>query len=121
MMSTTYQDAAASLARATEALKSETRVDGAVAAFGLAAAIAILFNTLLAWVKDSYHPLNTLMAQMTGHHWRTHGLLDVLLFMILGFFFMQRKISFDGTRLAMGIAASIIVAGAGLAGWFLFL
>jgi hypothetical protein len=121
MMSATLQDTAASTARTSAAAKTETRVDGAVAAFSLAAIVAILFNTVLAWVKDSYPPLNTAMAHMTGHHWRTHGLLDVLLFVVLGLIFMQRKVSFDGTRLAMGIVASIVVAGAGLVGWFLFL
>ena len=96
----------------------DTRVGGAVTGFGLAAAITIVFNTLLAWTKDSFPPLNTLMAHMTGHHWRTHGLVDVILFLVLGFVLTRINVSIDGYRLAAILAAAVIVAGGGLAFWF---
>lgn len=95
-----------------------SQVDGATAAFGLAAAIAILFNTLLAWVKDAYDPLNTFMAHLTGHHWRTHGIVDVVVFLVLGFFFLSRGVKVDGVRLATYLVGSCIIAGGGLALWF---
>ena len=53
-------------------------------AYGLAAAITVLFNVVLAFVKEAYAPLNTFMAQLTGHHWITHGLADILVFLLLG-------------------------------------
>jgi hypothetical protein len=93
-------------------------LDGAAAAFGLSAAITIVFNTLLAWIKDAYDPLNSFMASLTGHHWTTHGLADIAVFLILGFIFMQRGFSFDGTRLAALVAGAVIVGGGGLALWF---
>jgi hypothetical protein len=49
--------------------------------FVLAAAITVLFNTALAWAKDAYAPLNTFLQSLTGHHWTTHGLADLLLFL----------------------------------------
>ena len=52
-------------------------LDGVAAAFGMAAIVTILFNTLLAWIKDAFDPLNDVMALLTGHHWITHGLFDV--------------------------------------------
>jgi hypothetical protein len=99
----------------------QTRIgalDGAAAAFGLSAAITIVFNTVLAWIKDAYDPLNTFMASVTGHHWTTHGLADIAVFLILVFIFMQRGFSFDGTRLAALVAGAVIVGGGGLALWF---
>ncbi|MDR3497428.1 MAG: hypothetical protein P4L82_22780 [Ancalomicrobiaceae bacterium] len=95
-----------------------SQVDGATAAFGLAAAITILFNTLLAWVKDAYDPLNTFMASLTGHHWRTHGIADVIVFLVLGFVFLSQGVKLDGVRLAVYLAGSCIIAGGGLALWF---
>ena len=53
------------------------RLDGAAGAFGAAAAVVIVFNTALAWIKDAWAPLNDAMAALTGHHWITHGLLDL--------------------------------------------
>lgn len=93
-------------------------LDHAAAAFGLSAAIAIVFNTLLAWIKDAYDPLNTFMASLTGHHWITHGLADIAVFVILGLIFMQRGFSMDGTKLAVLVAGAVVVGGGGLALWF---
>jgi hypothetical protein len=92
---------------------------GAAAGFGVAAAIAILFNTALAWVKDAFEPLNAFMASLTGHHWRTHGIVDVVVFLALGYLFTYRNLHISGLRLAALLAAASVVAGGGLAVWFL--
>ena len=90
------------------------------AALGWAAAVAIVFNTVLAFVKDAYDPLNNLMKAMTGHHWITHGLADVIVFVGVGWLLMARGATAPalskGTVIAVAVAA--IAAGAGLAGWF---
>jgi hypothetical protein len=79
-----------------------------------------VFNTLLAWIKDAYEPLNTFMASLTGHHWTTHGILDVLLFIALGFVLTNSGVP---DRIGTGAAtkilvASVVAAGVGLLGWF---
>ena len=93
-------------------------LDGAPAAFGVSAAITIVFNTLLAWVKDAYDPLNSFMASLTGHHWTTHGLVDIAVFVIVGSLLMKRHISMDGTKLAALVAGAVVLGGGGLALWF---
>ncbi len=100
----------------------EVGLGRAPAAFGLAAAIAIVFNTLLAWIKDAYDPLNSFMASLTGHHWITHGLADLAVFVVLGAVFMntgtaERMSPENLVRLLVG---AVVVAGLGLAGWFFF-
>ena len=117
-MSTTI-DRVAPSRPATTAIDETTGVlDGAAAAFGMSAIIAIVFNTVLAWIKDAYDPLNSFMASLTGHHWRTHGIVDVAVFVALGYLFMSRGFRMDGTRLAILLAASVVVGGGGLALWF---
>jgi hypothetical protein len=93
-------------------------LDGAAAAFGVSAAIAIVFNTVLAWIKDAYDPLNSFMASLTGHHWTTHGLVDIAVFGILGWLLMKRGIAIDGAKLATMLAGAAVVGGGGLALWF---
>ncbi len=97
---------------------SDTVLDGAAAGFGFSAVVAIFFNTILAWVKDAYDPLNTFMASLTGHHWWTHGLFDLALFVVLGVILTASGFRIDGTKLAVYLAGSVIIAGAGLALWF---
>ena len=96
----------------------EATLDQASTAFGLSAAITIVFNTLLAWVKDAYDPLNSFMASLTGHHWITQGLADVILFVLLGWLFMSRGVRVGGTVLVVAVAAAVMVGGGGLAAWF---
>jgi hypothetical protein len=99
----------------------ESALERAAAAFAWAAVVAILFNTGLAWIKDSYDPLNTFMASLTGHHWITHGLADLVVFGAVGWLVMAKgKPSLD-TNVVIGLAIAVVVGGAGLAGWFFLL
>jgi hypothetical protein len=100
---------------------SETTKEATAAAFGLSAAVTIMFNVVLAFIKDSYAPLNSFMAQLTGHHWRTHGLADVILFLLLGWLFMSRGIPARGltNNTTINLAASVIISSAALGLWFL--
>ncbi len=95
-------------------------VDRRTAGFGVAAAVAILFNTLLAWVKDSYPALNAAMKAAMGHHWITHGVAVMAVFLILGLLLSQKNMRMSGKRLAWKLVAATVLAGLGLIGWFLF-
>jgi hypothetical protein len=97
---------------------SDEALDVASSAFGIAAAVTIVFNTVLAWIKDAYDPLNSFMASLTGHHWTTHGLADIAVFLILGWILMARHVRLSGTTLAAALAAAIVLGGGGLAVWF---
>ena len=100
---------------------NDQTLDNTTAAFALSAAVTVLFNTVLALVKDSVPALNDFMAALTGHHWITHGLADIVVFVVLGWIFMA---SGTGARMRanqviMSLVAGVVVAGLGLAGWFL--
>jgi hypothetical protein len=102
------------------AAPAAARLDRTTTAFGLSAAVTCIFNTLLAWVKDAYEPLNNFMASLTGHHWTTHGIVDVLLFVALGFVFMNTGIPdrLSAKGLTRTLVASVIGSGLGLLVWF---
>lgn len=97
---------------------TDDRLDGAAGAFGTAAAVVMVFNTLLAWVKDAYEPLNDAMAAMTGHHWITHGLLDLALFLLIGAVLTRRGASFGGRAMVTALIAGAVLGGGGLMLWF---
>lgn len=54
------------------------------AAFGLSYALTSVFSALLVVIKESSESVHHVLAVITGHHWVTHGLLDILLFVGLG-------------------------------------
>lgn len=99
---------------------STSQLDPVSAAFALSAAVTVVFNTLLAWVKDAYEPLNTFMAHLSGHHWTTHGIADVLLFVVLGFVFLSSGVAsrMNPPRLVATLVGAVVAAGLGLVAWF---
>jgi hypothetical protein len=91
-------------------------------AYAGGAAVAVLFNTLLAWVKDSSDALNTAMAHTLGHHWTTHGVAVVLVFLVVGFILSRREGDvFAGFSAIYALVLSVFAAGLGLLGWFVFM
>ncbi len=90
--------------------------------FVLAAAITVLFNTALAWAKDSSLALNNFMKSLTGHHWTTHGLVDLALFLFLGVAFTRSKAvsKMEPEKLTTALIGAVMVASLGLALWYVF-
>jgi len=99
---------------------TSSQVSRASAAFGWAAAITILFNSVLASAKDYYPPLNKAMAALTGHHWITHGLADVVLFFGLGLLLQRTPWAAKTAHLPAILVACVLAAAVGLLGWFWF-
>jgi hypothetical protein len=98
------------------------RLSAATSGFVLAAAVTALFNTALAWAKDAYTPLTNFMNSLTGHHWTTHGLADVVLFAGLGFIFMNTGLvkNMDPNLLIGVLIGAVAIAGLGLVLWYAF-
>lgn len=94
----------------------------ATAGFVLAAIIAVLFNTALAWARDAYAPLNSLMKSLTGNPWIAHGLADLFLFAALGILLTNTKAGerMGADLLVIALVGTVIVASLGLLAWFAF-
>jgi hypothetical protein len=98
------------------------KLKAATSGFVLAAAIAALFNTALAWARDAYAPLNGIMKSLTGNPWIAHCLADVVLFAGLGFLFTKTRAAekIDPNRLTGALIGAVAIAALGLALWFAF-
>jgi hypothetical protein len=92
----------------------------ASAAFAAAASITVLFSTALAWAKDAYAPLNSLMDSLARHNWITHGFADVILFFSQGLLFLKTDLTgrMVSSRLILFLVVSVVVSGAGLLLWY---
>ena len=88
-------------------------LDKCSAGFGVSFLIASIFNGLLIIAKESYAPLKAWMKSLSGHHWITHGIFVIVLFITLGYIFsktdMDKKIDADKT-------SSLVIAGTVLGG-----
>jgi len=91
--------------------------------FGLSLAICSVANALLVIAKEKSPALQAAMKKMTGHHWITHSVVIILLFLALGFLLGQvqggRGDSSAVNRLIKFIATGIVSAGALIIGFYL--
>ncbi len=92
--------------------------------FGLSLAITSILSALLVIVKETNE--NTVLAWMkkaTGHHWVTHGIFDLIAFVVLGLL-LARAHGGDGVRtsgkgLITTIVVTVVIAGLLIAGFYL--
>jgi hypothetical protein len=96
------------------------RLKPAAAAFALAAAITILFNTFIACAKDAYQPLSRFMGSLAGHNWTTQGLADIILFAGLGLVFIKSGWAerIRPQRMISLLVAAVVVSSVGLFAWY---
>jgi uncharacterized membrane protein SirB2 len=88
--------------------------------FGVSFLIASIFNGLLIVAKESYGPLKDWMKSLSGHHWMTHGIFVIVLFIALGYIFsrtdLNRKI--DADRTSGLVIAGTVLGGLIIVGFF---
>jgi hypothetical protein len=99
---------------------AESRLGASSAGFGLAATIIVVFNTVLACVKDAWRPLLNAMNAVGYHNWITQGVVDVILFFVLGLLFSRTGFAarMAPNRLISTLVAAVVLAGAGLFMWY---
>ena len=103
------------------AIDSESpKLRAATSGFVLAAALTVVFNTALACAKDASVPLKNFMKSLTDHDWTTQGLVDLLVFVGLGLFFVKSKMTerTNPIHLIGVLVAAVASAGLGLALWY---
>lgn len=102
--------------------KKIEKMDDMSVAFGVSAVITLILNTLLAIAKDLYPPLQNMMGSLSGHHWITHAIFDIVIFFALGYFIYLTKSTktINSDKLVTWLYRSVFVSVAGLIGWFFF-
>jgi hypothetical protein len=90
-----------------------------VIAYGLAFAVANIFNALLVIIKENVAPLKNWMAAFTGHHWGTHGLLTIVLFVALALILSKQDLTKFENKLINIVIWSVIISFVLINGFFL--
>jgi hypothetical protein len=88
--------------------------------YGIAAVVAILGNTALAWVKEENPAVKALMKQLLYHHWIAHGVAVLLVFFVLGFILSRIVRPSPARALAAWLVAASAAGALGIVILFLF-
>lgn len=92
-----------------------------ITGFGLSYAITSVLSALLVLLKETVPAVHDALTALTGHHWVSHGLLDVVLFVGLGFVLARMSDGWRMTdeRLSVIIVSATIASGLIIAGFFI--
>lgn len=89
----------------------------------MAVAVAILFTSLLVVPKEISKGLKDGLASMLGHHWTTHGVITIILFVVLGVLFSRLRIEeswgIDARKLTAVVLGATILGGLIVVGFYL--
>lgn len=80
--------------------------------YGLSFAVTSVVSAILVILKETHEDsILAVMKSMTGHHWVTHGVFDIILFVILGWILSASK---KGVNIsANGLVNAIVGASVG--------
>ena len=100
--------------------KSGAEAIGAkVTGYGISYAITAILSALLVILKESNEGVHSFLVAITGHHWVTHGLLDVVLFVVLGALLARRDINLSGNSLVTLVVGATVIGDLIISGYFL--
>lgn len=103
---------------AEQAPANET-VSASVSGFGISYAITSILNALLVVLKEGSEAVHDGMAAITGHHWVTHGQLDLIIFLVLGFLLSRRDMAMSANALVTTVVGATVLSGLIIAGYFI--
>ncbi len=102
---------------------STTTLNAQTRGFGLSVAIVSVISALLVIVKETNAGLMGFMKTVTVHHWVTHGIFDVLLFVALGLLLSKSNSgqgpAIDDDRLLQVIVGGFLLGCVLVAGFYL--
>lgn len=108
-------------AELTQHTHIQTALSRVAAGFSASAAVTLCFNALLTIVKDAYEPLHDVMQKVTGHHWTTHGIVILVVFVVLGWVLSKNEAvtKMSDTALLGSVLVATLINGGAIALWFL--
>ena len=92
--------------------------------FGLSFAITSVVSALLVIIKESSEEgVLAVMKSITGHHWVTHGLFNLILFVVLGWALGRvnkgQGVNLSANGLVSCIIGAVVISGALISGFYL--
>jgi uncharacterized membrane protein SirB2 len=92
--------------------------------FGLSFAITSVISALLVILKElNEESILAWMKAATGHHWVTHGVVNLIVFIVLGWALSRpnrgQGVKISANVLAMYIVGAVVISGLLIMGFYL--
>ncbi|OGP67739.1 MAG: hypothetical protein A2W27_06150 [Deltaproteobacteria bacterium RBG_16_44_11] len=102
-------------------IKNKTNSDKYFVGFGLSLVVTILLNAIILLFKEISTNVMSAMKSALGHHWTTHGVILIVVFVVLGFILsnVKLKTEWNSQRMLKYIIWAVIISTVIIAGFFL--
>lgn len=96
-----------------------TLMDKYTAGFGISLVVTNFLNAVILLIKEKNESVMGAMKAALGHHWTTHGVIIIVVFLVLGFIFsgMKLETKFDSRQMLKYIVWAVIISVA-ITAWF---
>ena len=94
----------------------DTNINKYTISFGISATITIILNTILMILKEKILNFHNFLVTLSGHHWISHGIVDIVIFILLGFIISKRVIT---KKISILLILSTIISVAGIMIFFI--
>ena len=71
------------------------RLSSMTSSLAISTGVAGILNAIIVILKDEFHGFKKLLASITGHHWASHGLLLLLLWLIVAFILNLKRVEIE--------------------------
>ena len=92
--------------------------------FGLAVALASVVNGVLVVIKEKSPAVESVLQKLTGHHWVTHSVIVIGLFVLSGWLFSRANagqgVKLTASRLLRTLVAGVATGALIIFGFYLF-
>lgn len=94
------------------AMKSKTKMNKYALGFGLSLVVTNLLNAVILVIKEVSAPVMNVMKAALGHHWTTHAVLLLFVFVILGAVFSIYEVGakWDSRKMMYYIIGSVVIS-----------
>ena len=100
-----------------------SQLNASTKGFGIALAVSVVFSALLVVAKETNEGLLKFMKTVTVHHWVTHSLSFLGIFLILGFILSKsnegKGVNISDAGLLKTVVGSIVLGAAIITFFFL--
>ncbi len=101
----------------TETTTENSALSKSTISFGLALALASVINGLLVVAKEKSPTVMTGLQKMSSHHWLSHAIIVVALFVMFGWIFNNKGIA--ASRLIRLLVSGVVLGGLIIVGFYL--
>lgn len=102
---------------------STTTLSAQTRAYGLSVAITCILSAILVIAKETNEALLLFMKSVTVHHWVTHGIFNILVFLALGQLLSRvnsgQGPDIDDEKLGNIVVGGFLLGSVAIAGFFL--